>query len=599
MILSSALFLLGDSASNDLNFHRPAAPRWPDPERMIPTIALLDLFMVITITGAALIRWRGLSSRGGAVAEALGGQLISPDTRDLLERRFLNVTEEMALAANTPVPALYVLPGEEGINAFASGPTPEHSAIAVTRGALERLSRDELQGVVAHEFSHIVHGDVRLNIRLAAYIFGLTFLSEIGARVLNAASESSSRRRKDDKGGAAALFLGVGLFFVLFGLLGKLVSVLLSAAISREREYLADATAVQFTRNPDGIAGALKKIGGFSKGATISTPSAQGLSHFFLASSRVPRFFDRLFASHPPLLERIQRVDPHFEGVLPDDTQIGEQSGEEELAPSPFASLSAGHAVLSGGETANSPRPADWFPPNEIHSSLTGLPTAEALVIAILIAENPYFEMRTTPIVSQLVSESDIQRQLSVVRTLSLNQRVSALFMLLPTLQQSPQSRKDRFWRAINEVIEADKEVSLFEFLAVAFIRGGTEDADRSFSLRGGSLGLGLSGADAAVGAVLSICARCSAQERSTCEELYREAANHLSVSAPFTEAAHRDISAFLNHIAAIRTVSPRSRGQLIDEIQLMIHKDGRVTDLEEALLRICSVLLRTELPQF
>ena len=599
MILSSALFLLGNSASNDLNFHRPTAPRWPDPERMIPTIALLDLFMVITITGAALIRWRGLSSGGGAVAEALGGQLVSPDTRDLLERRFLNVTEEMALAANTPVPELYILPDEEGINAFASGPSPEHSAIAVTRGALERLSRDELQGVVAHEFSHIVHGDVRLNIRLAAYIFGLTFLSEIGARVLRAASESSSRRRRDDKGGAAAMLLGVGLFFALFGLLGKLVSVLLSAAISREREYLADATAVQFTRNPDGIAGALKKIGGFSKGATISTPSAQGLSHFFLASARVPRFFDRLFASHPPLLERIQRVDSHFEGVLPDDTQIGEQSGEEELAAFPFASLSASKAIVSEGDTGHSARRADWLLPNGIHSSLTGLPSAEALVIAILIANNDHFVIRNNSTVSQLISESDIKKQLSIVQSLSLNQRVSALFMLLPTLKQSPQRRKDQFWQVMDEVIYADENVSLLEFLAVVLIRGGTEDADRSFSLRGGSLGWGLASADGAVGAVLSICALCAGKEENICEALYQEAAHHLLVSAPFDERANRNISNFVDHIVSIRTVSPRSRGQLIDEIQGMIHKDGIVTELEEALLRIFSVLLRTELPPF
>jgi Zn-dependent protease with chaperone function len=307
--------------------------------------------MIVTITGAALIRWRSLSSRGGAVAEALGGQLVSPETIDLLERRFINVTEEMAIAANTPAPDLYILPEEDGINAFASGPTPEQSAIAVTRGALERLSRDELQGVVAHEFSHILHGDVRLNIRLASYIFGLTFISEIGARVLRAASEGSSPRPidnevwgvgsfkirnssryghgRDNKSPVAFLILITGLFFTLFGLLGNLVSVLLNAAISREREYLADATAVQLTRNPEGISGALKKIGGYSKGAEISASAARGLSHFFLASSHVPRFFEKLYASHPPLLERIHRIDPSFEGVLPDDSQIEQQTGEE------------------------------------------------------------------------------------------------------------------------------------------------------------------------------------------------------------------------------------------------------------------------------
>jgi Zn-dependent protease with chaperone function len=295
-------------------------------------IGLIDCFIVATISGAAFFRWRSLSSRGGAVAEALGGRIVSPDTTDLLERRFVNVTTEMAIAANTPFPELYILPDEGGINAFASGTGPEQSAIAVTRGALERLSRDELQGVVAHEFSHILHGDVKLNIRLASYIFGLTFISQIGAQIISASYNSNymgRKNRRDDKG-RAILILIIGVFFTLFGLLGRLVSVLLNAAISREREYLADATAVQLTRNPGGIAGALKKIGGYSKGAEISVSAARGLSHFFLASSHVPRFFQKLYASHPPLLDRIHRIDPSFEGVLPDDSQIEQQTGEED-----------------------------------------------------------------------------------------------------------------------------------------------------------------------------------------------------------------------------------------------------------------------------
>ncbi len=332
LILSTALFLLAQKASVDLNFNRHNAIRWPNPERVVPMIGLINCFIVVSISGAALIRWRSLSSHGGAVAEALGGRMVSPNTTDLLERRFINVTREMSIAANSPFPELYILPDEDGINAFASGTSPEQSAIAVTRGALERLSRDELQGVVAHEFSHILHGDVQLNIRLASYIFGLTFISHVGARIISASSDSTYVRRRnerDGKGRGAILILITGLFFTLFGLLGKLVSIILNAAISREREYLADATAVQLTRNPEGISGALKKIGGYSKGAEISASAARGLSHFFLASSHVPRFFEKLYASHPPLLERIHRIDPSFQGVLPDDSQIEQQTGEE------------------------------------------------------------------------------------------------------------------------------------------------------------------------------------------------------------------------------------------------------------------------------
>lgn len=218
---------------------------------------------VIVVALASLGRIASLSSGGSAVAEALGGKLISPNTGDPFERRIRNVVEEMAIASGTPVPPVYLME-EEGINAFAAGFAPRDAVIGITRGCATKLTRDQLQGVVAHEFSHVLNGDMRINIRLTGVLFGIVFLARIGEIMLHAGRGSRYRRRSKDEGGGAFVLLGIGL--VVIGLIGGFFGSLIRAAVSRQREFLADAAAVQFTRNPDGIAGALKRIGGFSSG---------------------------------------------------------------------------------------------------------------------------------------------------------------------------------------------------------------------------------------------------------------------------------------------------------------------------------------------
>lgn len=264
------------------------------------------------VGGGSAYRIVSLAGGGAKVAQLLGGRLIDTHTRDLDERRVLNVVEEMALASGCPVPPVYLLENERGINAFAAGDDPNNAVIGVTRGTVELLSRDELQGVIAHEFSHILNGDMRLNLRLMGVLFGILLISMTGWTILRSTRFSSVRSNGGRRDGVNPLpFIGLGLW--ILGYIGVFFGRLIKAGVSRQREYLADASAVQFTRNPQGLAGALKKIGAFQEGSRLETPEAEEASHMFFGEGLGLSGWNPL-STHPPLTERIRRIDPSFDG---------------------------------------------------------------------------------------------------------------------------------------------------------------------------------------------------------------------------------------------------------------------------------------------
>jgi len=276
------------------------------------TLVMVALFTGLMIGGGSAFRISSLRQGGGQVARMLGGREVPADTTDLAERRLLNVVEEMAVASGTPVPEVYIMDREEGINAFAAGYSIHDAAVAVTRGTLDTLTRDELQGVIAHEFSHIMNGDMRLNIRLIGLLHGILLLAIVGRGILYAGGRGGGRGRGGGGGGAGQIAI-LGIVLLLVGYIGVIFGKLIKAAISRQREYLADSSAVQFTRNPDGIAGALKKIGG--QGSRIRDHHAEEASHMFFASG-LKLSFGSVLATHPPLEKRIRRIDPTWDGDL-------------------------------------------------------------------------------------------------------------------------------------------------------------------------------------------------------------------------------------------------------------------------------------------
>ena len=339
------------------------------------TFLIVALGTVGVVLFGSLFKSLQLSRGGSAVAEMLGGRLIDPGTADLHERKLLNVIEEMSIASGTAMPAVYVMDDESSINAFAAGHKMDDAAIGVTRGTIERLNRDELQGVMAHEFSHIHHGDMRLNLRLMGLIFGILCISVIGRILLQSGMRSSYRMgARERKGGNPLPLLGLALMVI--GAAGVFFGRLIQAAVSRQREFLADASAVQFTRNPVGLAGALKKIGA-SAGSRIASPHAAEAGHLFFGDGSGSRWF-HLLATHPPLVERIRAIEPTFDGTF-DDAPL-------RAAEVPAPPTRAGSTRTPGKGTR--PFPIPPILPVQAVLAHAGNPTAAHLTTAATLIES-------------------------------------------------------------------------------------------------------------------------------------------------------------------------------------------------------------------
>jgi Zn-dependent protease with chaperone function len=404
-------------------------------------------------------------------------------TTDAREKQLLNVVEEMALAAGVPVPPVYVL-AEPGINAFAAGYAPGDAVVAVSQGCLNYLTRDELQGVVAHEFSHILNGDMRLNIRLIGLIFGIMALSIMGRMLMFTSGRSSGRN--DSRGGLMLLGLGV---FVL-GLVGAFFGRLIMAAVSRQREYLADASAVQFTRNPEGIAGALKKIGGLAEGSRIGNPQAAEVGHMFFANAFAGAGLAGLLATHPPLVERIRRLDPQFDGefleVRPVSFDREELERVHRSRSPPFAGMprlpsvpQVPLPVLGFADEAASL--VGQIAPEEIsHANALrdGMPdvlqlaaqepfSARALVYALLL--DPRADLRDLQLTRLKASTephdfAETLRLVAPVQALPDTHRLPLLDLAMPALRQMSPGQHRAFRAEVERLMIADQRLSLFEY---------------------------------------------------------------------------------------------------------------------------------------
>ena len=317
MLYLLAVLLTGVEQPDPNTGQMVISPLWWQPDLALG----VAIATVIVVGGGSLYKIAQLRGGGAVVAEALGGALIPPGTRDADERRLLNVVEEMAIASGIPAPPVYLLKDEQGINAFAAGFAPGDAVIGVTRGCVQRLSRDELQGVIAHEFSHILSGDMGLNIRLMGVIHGILIIGIIGYFLLRSSLYSGSSRRSNSRDNSGMAIVAAGLGLMVIGFLGTFFGNLIKASVSRQREFFADASAVQFTRNPGGIAGALKEIGGYEGGSILESPNAPEASHLFF-SQGLRGGLQMLFATHPPLEERILRLDPNWQaGTRPARTR--------------------------------------------------------------------------------------------------------------------------------------------------------------------------------------------------------------------------------------------------------------------------------------
>jgi len=452
------------------------------------------LFLWVTLGTVAVVflgsayKTMALSEGGSAVAESLGGRLLASNTKDIDERKLLNVVEEMSIASGVPMPKVYVLDDEDRINAFAAGHTPSDAAIAVTRNCMSKLSRDELQGVIGHEFSHILNGDMRLNIRLIGILFGIFCIATIG-RILMQARSGSGRDRNNWLPFAGLLLMIVGSVGVFFGRL-------IQAAVSRQREFLADASSVQFTRNPDGLSGALQKIGGY--GSFMESPNASDASHMFFASGFENEFLG-LMATHPPLEDRIRAIDPTWDGKfhrltedkpenlhlsrdlplprsstrLPLQDMFGPISGAVVLA-----SGSEGRTIAAGSVLSNLGNPTPlhlqyaeqlrYSLPDNLREAAREPLGASALIYALLLSNEDALRQKQLAGIAEHASQSVADTVATLypnVAQIATHVRLPLVNLALPALRQIDSAQYKQFSDTLEWLINSDQQVEMFEFV--------------------------------------------------------------------------------------------------------------------------------------
>lgn len=446
---------------------------------------------VILLVGiGSLIKVINLRGGGASVAAMLGGRLIPPNSADPAERRILNVVEEMALAAGTAVPPVYVLDHEPGINAFAAGHTTHDAVIGINRGTLEQLNRDELQGVVAHEFSHILNGDMRMSIRMIGLLFGIQLLTLVGIYVLRGSAVSGGRSSNNKGAGA---IMAIALALVVVGGVGMFFARLIKASVSRQREYLADASAVQFTRNPGGIAGALKMIAVSGEGSTVHASHAEETSHMFF-SSMYPVNRTRMFATHPPLPDRIRKVEPQFDGDFDEYRKKRDRRRKQREEAGQASPPKRGQFPRFG-------RPdqpgvlGDRFPidplvlvagiglPEDDHVEYSGellnripqplveaardLFSARCLVFAALVNDHPEVRQRQLDIIAKNEGKHTFEetgRLLPDLEKLEPRYRLPLFEILRGSLTGMSPEQYDLFRNSVDALVAADHKIDLFEF---------------------------------------------------------------------------------------------------------------------------------------
>jgi Zn-dependent protease with chaperone function len=630
------------SRSGDQLIRRPAPKAVCDGSdwvRFRPSVFLTIGAVTSTlIVSASLWKIWQLRAGGSVIAKQLGGRLVTSDSNDESERMLLNVIEEMAIAAGTPVPEVYLLDHESGINAFAAGFTPNDAVIGVTRGCLEQFTRDELQGVIGHEFSHILNGDMRLNITLMGWLHGILCIYLIGRGCLY----GSSNRDSD----GIDLFVVFGLALIGLGGSGLLFGRLMQSAISRQREFLADASAVQFTRNPQGIASALEKLAG--TGSQINASYAQASSHMFFGNVLSRWWENDWFATHPPIAQRIMRV----QGLKPGD--LAGFSGTSN-APSVTTNVTnvAGVAGFASGMTANSAKPtakppaplttqswtADSLPravittspeqvitqigsvepshydyvkrllaqiPTELRSTLRNPQQAPRLIYALMLdRENPLIYQQQVAYLQQVEDPAGIEQVFQLetqIKPLNPRLYLPMLDLAVPALRQKSPQDCQRLLKAVHELAKLDGQWTIGEFVRYLVLQYRLQP-----HISGQPPQPSVAYKDIApVGdeclKLLAALAKTGSQDPKAIDFAFRSGLFHLPGTSqnPTPDALPScNLLDLRQSLAKLRRVSPKLKQGIVDACAHTVMVDNRITLKEADLLRAIVILLDCPMPPF
>ncbi len=574
-----------------------------------------ELFLIIgglvsgIILFGSLYKISALSGGGARVAEMINGQLLVSGTNSLEEQRVLNVVEEMALASGTPVPPVYLME-EAGINAFAAGYSPSDAVIGITRGAINILSRDQLQGVIAHEFSHILHGDMRINIRLIGVLHGILVLGIIGYHLMR--SGAYSRRSKNSGG---VVFLGLGLIAV--GFVGTFFGNLIKAAVSRQREYLADASAVQFTRNPEGIAGALMQIGKASNRSYLEHPNSAEISHALFEEARVSAF-KSLYATHPPLDQRIAAILPGWSGDYhlvgnaesrgpTDNTEARAETSREEK----LAAILAGTTGVIMSENAlgqvGSPNQAhieyaralvDKVP--EIFMNAAHEPCgARALVYLFVLSSDDEVRHQQVSLLEQSADKSVLRELMALLKSdtkLQPEFRMALTEIALGSLRQLSIQQYELFSQNFNALIELDRKINLLEWslhklvfyhLDVVFEKSSPPKLGKRQ----------LQNCSDSVSILLSILARSSPQQGISTQQAIELGAKELDfqiVMRDVADISFEDLNEALSELVQVRALQ---KPALLKACAKCVTADGNIAVVEAELIRAIAATIDCPMP--
>ncbi len=603
---------------------------------------LLGVSVLVTV-GIVAIGWLAkrvqLGSGGRAVAESLGGRVIEPGTTDPAERRVLNIVEEMAIASGVPVPPVYLIP-DASINAFAAGYRAEEAVIGVTRGALAAFSRDELQGVVAHEYSHILNGDMRLNIRLVAAIFGLAALAMVGSILVRTLARTGRGVRVSSgnrKGGGGAVILAIivaGVGLMIIGWLGQLFGRLIQAAVSRQREFLADASAVQFTRNPAGIANALRRIAAMGPNRMEQDAAAE-FSHLFFSSA-----VQTLFATHPPLPERIARIERREPAEVEAELASGRFVASS-VAPAPAEELGAGApggastaattatataASMAGAaspllgafasptreraEIRRAPRSIGTIEPASIdyaRAVRTRLPTAllaaahepydaRAVIAALLLSGDEAVAARQLEALRRpaLAGVPETAAHLlPAVRSLPRDLRLPLADLCMPALRRLSTAQAQEMLEAVRALIAADRQLDLFEWALRAVLRRAFDDGGAA---EPGSMRLAL--ALPALTQLLATLAWSGSRDESQASSAFMAGYIASGVPAPRLPARSAcTLDALDGAVKMLARLRPQDRDRALAAAVECVTSDAVVTITEAEVLRAVVAMLGAPMP--
>ena len=560
---------------------------------------------VLVIGLGSLYKIVRLRRGGGVIAESLGGVPVPPDTKDASRRMLRNVVEEIALASGLPVPELYVLEHEGGINAFAAGFTPNDAAIGVTRGCLERLSRDELQGVIAHETSHILNQDMRLNTTLVGILHGLLLLRILGRMVL-------PRRGFGSQGKQAFPLALVGAGLTAVGFLGVLFGRLIQAGVSRQREYLADASAVQFTRNPQGLVGALEKIARTPLGSRLESPHVDEVSHMLFGQGTAT-----LFASHPPLKQRILALEPGYDtsrlALAPANALLAHAPLEGEVGASglagaappvlPEVAISPSALVAAVGDPtpghlAHAESLLERLDP-ELEEALREREGCRFAVFCTLLSNDHNTLQKQLVVIQRQFGSSGVakvEELLPKLRELGPSARLPLVELSAPVLRKLRDDDRARFVDLVDRLIETDGDVDLFEYAAAQVLKRQLGDAADRSSHRGQHATLAERQAE--VQALLSALTAVGHRDPFDARAAYAAGMGDLGLDSQLDPLTRRSwLRALDGALVRLEELRPNEKRRLLEACLSTVSHDGAVTLAESEMLRAVCAALACPLP--